>query len=212
MGGRNVDLVMEQPYSVPIPTGSTDVVISGQVFEHIPFMWASFMELARILRPGGLIFITVPSRGHRHDVYDCWRIYPDGMRALAAVAKLDLLEARTDFPPTDENRRFVYAQIDQEDAYWGDTVGVFRKPVDYPSREVWAFRTVAVWWANRVRDLSGEPSTPILDAYRQSVAEAAQRAGARARGVAARMGAGKIYWPVRRTTSVASARARIGTT
>jgi SAM-dependent methyltransferase len=157
--GRNVDVVMKRPYKIPLRANSVDVVISGQVFEHVPFFWASFMELARVLRPGGLIFLTVPSRGHTHDVYDCWRIYPDGLRAIAAVSRLELLEGSTDFPPTTDGRRFDYAGIDRTHAYWGDTVGVFRKPRRYPGLEVWLFRTVAVWWANRVGDLGRVPAT-----------------------------------------------------
>jgi SAM-dependent methyltransferase len=157
--GRNVDVVMKRPYKIPLRANSVDVVISGQVFEHIPFFWASFLELARILRPGGLIFLTVPSRGHTHDVYDCWRIYPDGLRAVAAMSRLELLEGRTDFPPTTDGRRFDYGGIDRTNAYWGDTVGVFRKPKHYPDLEVRLFRTVAVWWGNRIGDLSGVPGT-----------------------------------------------------
>jgi SAM-dependent methyltransferase len=157
--GRNVDVVMKRPYTIPLRSNSVDVVVSGQVFEHIPFFWASFLELARILRPGGLIFLTVPSRGHTHDVYDCWRIYPDGLRALAAMSRLELLEGRTDFPPTTDGRRFDYGGIDPTRAYWGDTVGVFRKPSRYPDLEVRLFRTVAVWWANRTGDLSRVPGT-----------------------------------------------------
>ena len=160
-GGRNVDVVMEQPYKIPLRSNSVDVIVSGQVFEHVPFFWASFMELARILRPGGLIIVTIPSRGHTHDVYDCWRFYPDSLRAIAAVSRLELLEGTTDFPPTTDGRRFDYAGIDRANAYWGDTVGVLRKPAGYPALEVWLFRTVAVWWANRVGDLSRVPGTDV---------------------------------------------------
>jgi SAM-dependent methyltransferase len=160
-GGRNVDVVMERPYTIPLSSNSVDVIVSGQVFEHVPFFWASFMELARILRPGGLIIVTIPSRGHTHDVYDCWRFYPDSLRAIAAVARLELLEGTTDFPPTTDGRRFDYAGIDRTNAYWGDTVGVLRKPSRYPGLEVWLFRTVAVWWANRVGDLSRVPGTDV---------------------------------------------------
>src|SRR3954467_781215 len=160
-GGRNVDVVMEQPYKIPLSSNSVDVVVSGQVFEHVPFFWASFMELARILRPGGLIIVTIPSRGHTHDVYDCWRFYPDSLRAIAAVSRLELLEGPPAFPPTTDGRRFDYAGIDPTNAYWGDTVGVLRKPSRYPDLEVWLFRTVAVGWANRVGALSGVPGTDV---------------------------------------------------
>jgi len=35
--GDNVDVVMTQPYTIPAQSKSKDVVISGSVFEHIPF-------------------------------------------------------------------------------------------------------------------------------------------------------------------------------
>jgi SAM-dependent methyltransferase len=147
--GRNVDKVMVKPYTIPLATDYADVVISGQVFEHVPFGWVSMMEIARVLKPGGLAFITAPSRGHEHDLVDCWRIYPDGMRSLAAYARLEVVETRTAFPPRHDGLRFDYAAIGK-DEYWGDTLAVFRKPLDYPEREVRVIRLVTRWWANRV--------------------------------------------------------------
>jgi SAM-dependent methyltransferase len=157
--GRNVDVVMTQPYRVPLRSNSVDIVMSGQVFEHIPFFWASFMELARIVKPGGYIFLTVPSRGHTHDVYDCWRYYPDGLRALAACARLELKEGRTAFPPTSDGRRHDYAAIDVANAYWGDTsASSASRPTIRPPR----YGSSARWpsgGANRVGDLSHVPAT-----------------------------------------------------
>ena len=166
--GRNVDVVMTQPYRIPMRSSTVDVVLTGQVFEHIPFFWASFLELARILRPGGQIFLTAPSRGHTHDVYDCWRYYPDSMRALAAMARLELRHGTTDFPPAGaDGRRFDYTRLDVVNHYWGDTTGVFRKPMDYRDREVRLFREVAVRYANRVGDLSRVPGTDVRDRGRR---------------------------------------------
>jgi SAM-dependent methyltransferase len=162
--GRNVDIVMAKPYRVPLPRGSADVVFAGQVFEHIPFFWASILELARILKPGGHLFMTVPSRGHVHSHYDCWRYYPDGLRAMAAFSGLELREAYTDFPPPKEGRRLHdYAAIDAGAAYWGDTVGVFRKPERYPSTRIGLVRAVVCWWTNRIGDLSGVPAPSPRD-------------------------------------------------
>jgi SAM-dependent methyltransferase len=152
--GRNVDVVMKQPYRLPFRRNSADVIISGQAFEHIPFFWVSFLELARILRPGGYLFLTVPSRGHVHDVYDCWRYYPDGIRALGAFSGLAVLEARTDFPPAVAGRRHHdYRQVGHAMSYWGDTVGVFRKPAGRRSIPMMAARWTLRWWANRIGDL-----------------------------------------------------------
>jgi SAM-dependent methyltransferase len=156
--GRNVDKVMERPYRIPVPSNSQDVVLSGQVFEHIPFPWASILEIARVLKPEGYLFMTVPSRGHQHSTYDCWRYYPDGMRALAAHAELRLLEAYTDFPPRhDGTRRHDYAAIDARSRYWGDTTAVFQKPRWKPSLRRRFVREVIVRDANRVGNLEAVP-------------------------------------------------------
>lgn len=156
--GRNVDYVMSKPYTIPLPRGSQDVVITGQVFEHIPFPWVSILEIARVLRPGGLLFLTAPSRGHHHSTYDLWRYYPDSMRALAAQADLELLEAYTDFPPTlPGSDRHDYASIDTAGHYWGDTTGVFRKPHwGFSLRRV-IVHQVTVRNANRIGGLESVP-------------------------------------------------------
>jgi SAM-dependent methyltransferase len=155
--GRNVDVLMTKPYRLPLKSNSADLILSGQAFEHIPFFWASFLEMARVLAPGGLIFLTAPSRGHMHDLQDCWRYHPDGMRALAAFSRLKLKEAHTDFPPTVAgSRRLDYANLDTVNYYWGDTVGVFQKPKKY-SKRVAVAREVIVWWANRVGGVDDVP-------------------------------------------------------
>jgi SAM-dependent methyltransferase len=121
--GENVDVVLSSPYRVPLPTGAFDVVVSGQAFEHVEFFWLTWLEMARLIKPGGLILLIAPSRGpeHRYPV-DCWRFYPDGYAALARYAGLELIEAGTDWAPAPE----------ADSAPWGDTVGVFRKPKVLP--------------------------------------------------------------------------------
>jgi SAM-dependent methyltransferase len=116
--GPNVDLVLESPYRLPFGNGSLDLIVSGQAFEHVEFFWLTWLEMVRVLRPGGMIFLVAPSRGpeHRYPV-DCWRFYPDGFRALARYGALDLLEVRTDWEPDGS----------PDSAAWGDTVGAFRK-------------------------------------------------------------------------------------
>jgi len=158
--GYNVDLVMQEPYRLPLRTNSADVVLSGQAFEHIPFPWVTMLEIARVLRPGGHAFITAPSRGHTHDVYDCWRYYPDSFRALAAFSRLSLLEAHTDFPPLAAGLRFDYAAISPQH-YWGDSVGVFCKPEKYPERKARLPRELLIRWANRVANLHRVPLPPM---------------------------------------------------
>ena len=66
------------------------------VHEHVSQPWAAILEVARVLAPGGLCCIIAPSSGpeHRYPV-DCWRFYPDGFVALAALAELEVLQAVT---------------------------------------------------------------------------------------------------------------------
>lgn len=177
--GRNVDIQMKQPYTIPVPSRSQDIVMAGQVFEHIPFPFASILEIARVLRPGGHLFLTVPSRGHHHSTYDCWRFYPDSMRAFAAFAELELLQALTSWPPVQEGtaKRHDFAGIDIKDDYWGDTSAVFRKPKWRPSPRRLVNRWVTLRYANGIGDLSSVPRPHGTRLKRPANDEVARRVG-----------------------------------
>jgi SAM-dependent methyltransferase len=117
--GPNVDVVMTSPYKLPMASHSVDVLVSGQAFEHIEYFWLTWLEICRVVKPGGLIFLIAPSRGPEHRYpQDCWRFYPDGFRALATYGSLELVEVSTDWEPHPA----------EDSAAWGDTVGVFRQP------------------------------------------------------------------------------------
>ena len=54
--GPNVDLVLRDPYIFEgIGSGTADVFISGQAFEHIEFFWLSMLEIGRVLKTGGFV-------------------------------------------------------------------------------------------------------------------------------------------------------------
>jgi len=77
------------PYRYPVPDDSYDVVLSGQVLEHVPKIWRWMTELARITRPGGTVITIAPVTWPYHEApQDCWRAYPDGLRALYEDAGL----------------------------------------------------------------------------------------------------------------------------
>ncbi len=121
--GKNVDIVLKNPYRwKEIKSNSADVLISGQTFEHIEFFWITMLEIARVLKPGGLCCIIAPSGGveHRYPV-DCWRFYPDGFAALTRFAHLDLLEVSTQWEPDEK-----YTDGSNQ---WQDTMLVCQKPI-----------------------------------------------------------------------------------
>jgi hypothetical protein len=86
--GRGVDIVGYAGLA-----DAYDVVISGQVMEHVkrPWMWLS--DLSRLFRR--YICIIAPNRWpeHRYPV-DTYRYYPDGMRDLFEYAGIVPLEIR----------------------------------------------------------------------------------------------------------------------
>ncbi|HEV2095421.1 MAG TPA: methyltransferase domain-containing protein [Chthoniobacterales bacterium] len=128
--GANVDVVLRDPYDwQELSAASADVVIAGQTFEHTEFVWETMRQIERTLKPAGLCCIIVPSSGpeHRFPV-DCWRIYPDGLRALARHAGLNVLEAWTqweDLPP-----------YDNESNKWHDSVLIARKTEAPAGRQI----------------------------------------------------------------------------
>lgn len=133
--GRNVDVVLKDPYAWrELGSRSADVVISGQAFEHIEYFWLTSLEVARVLRPGGLFCLIVPSAGpeHRYPV-DCWRFYPDGLRAIARYAGLEVLEAQTDWEGTGGEGSDM----------WHDAVLVAQKPVTSTVWGDWRRRLLA---------------------------------------------------------------------
>jgi len=120
--GPNVDIVLDDPYRWRmLHSRCADVVISGQAFEHIEYFWITMLEIARVLKPGGLCCLIAPSGGYEHRYpVDCWRFYGDGFRALARFARLDVKDIWTDM---DTERDYS-----DESALWRDTVMVCAKP------------------------------------------------------------------------------------
>jgi SAM-dependent methyltransferase len=123
VSGKNVDIILKNPYKWrEIKSESADILISGQAFEHIEFFWITMLEIARVLKPGGLCCIIAPSGGfeHRYPV-DCWRFYSDGFAALARFARLEVVEVSTQWDPDPG-----YAD---DSNIWQDTRLVCKKPL-----------------------------------------------------------------------------------
>lgn len=123
-----VTLLLDDPYSIPLPDASVDVVLSGQMLEHCEYFWRQFREMVRVLRPDGYLFLIAPSSGpiHRYPV-DCYRFHPDAYEALARFAQCPLIDVWHD-----------------DRGPWCDVVGVFRPagaPMPSPSLPAVSRRT-----------------------------------------------------------------------
>jgi len=75
-----------------------DVVISGQVMEHIKYPWEWLRELKKYYET--YICIIAPNRGgeHRYPI-DTYRFYPDGMKALfeyAGIIGIEIFDKKDD--------------------------------------------------------------------------------------------------------------------
>jgi SAM-dependent methyltransferase len=82
--GKGVDVVLDDPYTLPFESNSIDVIVSSSCFEHSEMFWLLFLEISRVLKPDGLFYLNAPSLGgyHRYPV-DCYRFFPDSGNALA---------------------------------------------------------------------------------------------------------------------------------
>ena len=49
---------------IPLPTSSFDVVVAGEVIEHLPYPEITISEVSRILKPDGLFIGSVPNSYH----------------------------------------------------------------------------------------------------------------------------------------------------
>ncbi|MDZ7817328.1 MAG: hypothetical protein U5K55_01390 [Aliarcobacter sp.] len=86
------------------------------------FSGFSIYEMARVLKPGGLMCIIAPASGIEHKYpLDCFRYYPDGFSALIKYIGFDLFEIYTQF----EKKYY----IDGSDS-WKDSFMVAQKPTN----------------------------------------------------------------------------------
>lgn len=53
--------VIDDAASLPIPDGAYDVVVGVEVLEHLFLPLDALTEMARVLRPGGVLIVTVPN-------------------------------------------------------------------------------------------------------------------------------------------------------
>jgi 2-polyprenyl-3-methyl-5-hydroxy-6-metoxy-1,4-benzoquinol methylase len=121
--GHNVDIAVKHAYQWDeVPNNFCDVLISGQMLEHVEFPWFTMSEIARVVKPNGLICLIAPSMStlHRYPV-NCQNYFSDGLIALARFTKLIVLHASTNYAP-------IKSSIEWYDMWAQDSILIARKP------------------------------------------------------------------------------------
>lgn len=85
-----------------IPANRFDCVICTEVLEHTVQPFDACTELLRILKPGGVAYVTTPLNFRIHGpLPDCWRFTEHGLRVLFAAFEL------IEITPLEDEERFL---------------------------------------------------------------------------------------------------------
>lgn len=88
----DVTFIIKDEYHYPVEDNAYDIVLSGNVAEHVKKIWLWLKELKRIVVPGGYIITVNPVSWPYHEApVDCWRIFPEGMKALCEEVNLQMI-------------------------------------------------------------------------------------------------------------------------
>jgi 2-polyprenyl-3-methyl-5-hydroxy-6-metoxy-1,4-benzoquinol methylase len=86
--GVTAALVRGNAFALPFPDQAFDVVVSMEVLEHVPRRAAFIAELARVLRPGGMLYLSFPN------LFSWTNLVRDPHYQLAGVTAMPLPIAR----------------------------------------------------------------------------------------------------------------------
>ncbi len=76
---------------LPFAPGSFDLVLCTQVLEYVAEPAAFTAEMYRVLKPGGLLFLSAPSVFPRDSDEDAWRFLPRSLRLLlSSFAEIEI--------------------------------------------------------------------------------------------------------------------------
>lgn len=96
----NIDLkispivdVIGDAHALPLKDNSIDSILCTQVFEHLLYPHIAIVEIARVLKPGGIAIISVPQTNELHEEpFDYFRFTKYALTHLANEAGLEVVE------------------------------------------------------------------------------------------------------------------------
>jgi len=78
---------------MPLRDDCADAVLTTQTLEHVAEPWTYLKEIARVLKPGGRLYLTAPQGFREHQQpFDYFRFTRFGLRKLLMDAGLDVVE------------------------------------------------------------------------------------------------------------------------
>jgi SAM-dependent methyltransferase len=141
--GKYVDVVLPAERLVEyFGLESFDAVISTEVLEHV-FDWRTVVNnMKAVLKPGGLIYITVPSKGFPYHAYphDYWRYEIEDMEKIFGDFEIIALEKNWEAP------------------------GVFlkaRKPTNWSPNDLSQIELYSMVLGRRTREIVGMDKAPL---------------------------------------------------
>lgn len=79
-----------------LPDATYDTAICMEVLEHVPKPWQAASEIGRILKPGGVLILSVPHLSRLHDLpHDYYRYTHIGLQYLLTQAGLEIVTIQT---------------------------------------------------------------------------------------------------------------------
>lgn len=96
----NIDLkispivnVVGDAHALPLKDNSIDSILCTQVFEHLLYPHIAIIEVARVLKPGGIAIISVPQTNELHEEpFDYFRFTKYALTHLANEAGLEVVK------------------------------------------------------------------------------------------------------------------------
>lgn len=153
--GENVDIVTKNSFLwEEIQDEEFDICISGQSFEHNPFFWITFAEMARVIKQKGMIFTVAPGRGPVHRVpFDCYRFFPDSWLALCIYCGLNLIESYFE--------EYKFKRV-ESGSFWCDSCIIAQKPCFLNENEKYKFY-------NQIKNITKTLPSSYLDIFSNEV-------------------------------------------
>ena len=135
----NVDVFADLTQKLPFEDEYADTVTSFQVMEHLPEPAFFLSECYRILKPGGMLLLTVPFMWHVHEApHDYFRYTRFGLEYLL------------------KKQKFKNTHIQETTGFWQTRVLKFNYHTSRFARGPLKFFWLPIWWW-------GQIIAPLLD-------------------------------------------------